>query len=115
MKFVFKNMERSEFIERKVSNKIESFQEKFPSLKLSEIICTIKASKSSPQKTSEKFRVKLKINTGKYSGLILEKTSNLFHKALTEVTDGIHERLRRFDGKKLKQKRQLASLKTLNS
>jgi ribosome-associated translation inhibitor RaiA len=96
---VFKNLEKSELAKEAVEAQIDGVKDRFPKLSDSKMVVTLSMDNSPRQAGPDLFRVKLRIERGVYHGVIMEKTApNLYH-ALSELGDGLLERLNRHSDK----------------
>lgn len=100
MKIVFRNLKKSELVTKAVKERLDTLLEKFPSMKSSNIVCTLDMDNSPVQVGRDVFRVKIKFKSGQYKGIVLEKEAITFYQALAEVVESLHERLRRADEKR---------------
>lgn len=91
----FKNLEKSELAREAARDRIEVLVDKFPDLKICKMQVTIEMENSPSQAGLDRFKVKLHIAKGRYSGIIVEKANSNFYVALAEVVDHMLEALNR--------------------
>lgn len=113
IKVVFNNLERSELAKEAVEEKLQEVITRFPDLAASTLHVNLGMENSPTQKGPDLFRVKVRIERGKYQGVILEKKSTSLYTALADVAEHLLERLNRAGDKvRVKarnQERKLAS------
>lgn len=107
----FKNLNKSELLTQNVHDRVRPLEEKFNDLKESLIHVTLEMENSPLQAGPDLFKVKLHISSGRFAGIIVEKSDANLHVALAEVVDHMLEVLNRFGDrervKKIKQARKL--------
>ncbi|NBX67853.1 MAG: hypothetical protein EBR01_02675 [Proteobacteria bacterium] len=99
LKVIFKGLDRSELAREAAENKLEEVMSRFPELQQSTLAVTLGMENSSRQAGADVFTVKLRIETGKYRGVILEKSAPNLYSALGAVAEHLLERLNRFSDK----------------
>lgn len=108
----FKNLENSQLAKDAVLEKMETVLEKFPELAKSKCYFTLEMENSPRQSGPDVFKTKLRVQGGKYDGLILEKDALSLYVALADLAEHILERLNRMGDKtrvkERHQERQLA-------
>lgn len=107
----FKNLNKSELLTQSVEDRVRPLEEKFNDLQESLIHVTLEMENSPLQAGPDLFKVKLHISSGRFAGIIVEKSDANLHVALAEVVDHMLEVLNRFGDrervKKIKQARKL--------
>ena len=99
IKVVFNNLERSTLAKEAVEEKLEQVIARFPDLATSTFHVNLAMENSPSQKGPDLFRVKVRIERGKYQGVLLEKKSTNLYTALADVAERLLERLNRFGDK----------------
>lgn len=106
MKITFKNLEKSELAVEAIKERFFPLPEKFPNLRSTDIYVTINMDNSPTQGGLDVFGVTARINRGSYKGVAMTKSAPTLYLALAELIESIHERLKRFDEKDRKLKRE---------
>lgn len=96
IKFIYKNLDRSELAQEVVSERLGTIVEKFPDLQKSRIHVTLEMQNSPSQTGPDVFLVKAHLNGGRYQGLRVEKSANSLYIALADVAEHMLELLNRF-------------------
>lgn len=109
MKIVFRNMEKSDFVQNTTVDRMVSVFERFPDLSSNQVILTV-SMENSPQKPGpDSYTVKFHCKDGRYKGVMLQKSATNVYVALADLIDHLLERLNRFGDKErvknLKRKR----------
>lgn len=97
---VFKDLERSELAKNIATDCVDRVLEKFPDLQGSRISMTLSMQNSPVQAGPDLFTVKFNCVSGKYKGVILERSDSNLYKAMALLSNGLLERLNRFGDKK---------------
>jgi ribosome-associated translation inhibitor RaiA len=92
----FRNMEKSDFVETAVYERIEPVLGKFPVLEESGVQVTLEMENSPVQAGPDLFTVRLRIAGGRYDGVAIKKANSNVYVALAEVADHMLEKLNRF-------------------
>ncbi len=107
IRILFKNLKHSELAKRIVEDRIEQVFSRFPDLVRSRVTVTLSMENSPSQPGPDRFHVKLRINGGRYNGIILEKDAANLYLALAEVDEHLLERLNRFgDKQRIRERKQ---------
>ncbi len=106
----FKNLEKSEMAQDVVNERFESLLEKFPDLRLGDLRVTLEMENSPIQAGPDYFNVKVRITSGRYRGIIVEKGQPNLYTALAEVIDLMLEKLNRY-GDRMRVKERNAARK----
>lgn len=116
LKIVFRNLEKSELAKEMVQERLVGIVERFPDLSRGQLNVTLGMENSPRQAGPDLFTVKLRVSSGAYGGLLLEKSATNLYSALAELSEHLLERLNRFgDRKRVKaRKRARKQLSTLN-
>lgn len=96
---VFKDLEKSELAKDATYNRMQDAMERFPDLERSRITITLSMENSPTQAGPDLFKVKFQCKSGKYNGVILERSAPTLYKALADVSESLLERLNRFGDK----------------
>lgn len=96
IRIVFKNLDRSEFLQKASLERMESLLEKFPDLRDSQLQVTIEMENSPLQAGPDQFTVKLRVSGGRYSGVTVSKSEPDPYVALAELSEHMLEKLNRF-------------------
>ena len=101
----FKNLRKSELVKEAILDRLEDDLIRFPDLNDCRVFVTVSMDNSPEQAGPDLFRVKLRITSGRYKGIILEKSGINFYLALAEMNESLLERLNRFVEKKRVKRR----------
>lgn len=108
---LFKDLEKSELAKQVTVDRFQDSIARFPDLENCRIIVTLSMENSPTQAGPDIFTVKFRCQTGRYKGVILERSASSLYIALAEVSDLLLERLNRFGDKervkKIKQARRV--------
>ncbi|MCB0418489.1 MAG: hypothetical protein KDD39_12630 [Bdellovibrionales bacterium] len=99
MKVNFKNLRKSELIRETIESRLKDDFERFPELRPDLVEVTVSMENSPYQAGPDVFGVKLRVVKGRYRGVILQKKSTSFYRALGKLNRGLVERLNRASGK----------------
>ncbi|MCB0419496.1 MAG: hypothetical protein KDD61_00770 [Bdellovibrionales bacterium] len=100
IRIIFKDLEKSELAKRVADDSMNDLFNKFPDLKTSYISLTLSMQNSPTQAGPDLFTVKFNCRSGKYRGAIMQKSAPNLYKALSDLSDGLLEKLNRFGDKK---------------
>lgn len=95
IKVVFSNLEKSELAKEAVHERMSTVIEKFPDVDRRGLTVTLSMDNSPVQAGPDLFRVRVQFSSGKYGGIMLEKSASNMYVALASVVDRMHERLNR--------------------
>jgi ribosome-associated translation inhibitor RaiA len=99
IKVNFKNLEKSSLAVEAAEERLGELVERFPVLNGSELQVTLSMENSPRQAGPDLFGVKVRIQGGRYHGVILEKKAASLYVALADVSEHLLERLNRFGDK----------------
>jgi len=99
VRVIFKAFDRSQLAQEAVETKIEEVATRFPDLQKSKISVSLGMENSPRQTGRDVFTVKVRVETGKYRGVILEKSAPNLYVALGDVAEHMLERLNRYSDK----------------
>lgn len=99
IRIVFKNLDKSELAREAVETKFQEVMNRFPELRKERVVVTIGMENSPRQAGADVFTVKVRVETGKYKGLILHKGAPNLYLALGDVSEHLLERLNRLGDK----------------
>ncbi len=94
-----KDLEKSELAKKIAMDSVNAVIEKFPDLEGSRISITLSMQNSPLQAGPDVFTVKFNCGSGKYKGVILERSASNLYKAMALLSNGLLERLNRFGDK----------------
>ena len=100
MKINFKNLEKSELAREAVHERFAGFFVKFPELSANEIQVTLEMENSPHHAGPDLFNVKVHIQKGKYSGVVVKKSRTNLYEALADVCEHLLESLNRHGDRK---------------
>lgn len=103
IKVKFKNLEKSDALKDVVLSRVGSLVSKFKLLEKSNIQVTLEMENSPQQAGLDQFNVKIQIQSGKYAGVIVEKSHSNAYSALADAIDHMLEGLNR-QGDKMRVK-----------
>ncbi|MCB0355824.1 MAG: hypothetical protein KDD40_02395 [Bdellovibrionales bacterium] len=115
IKVIFKDLEKSELAKSVAEESMNDLVDKFPDLKNSHISLTLSMQNSPTQAGPDLFTVKFYCKTGRYRGVIMQRSAPNLYKALSELSNSLLERLNRFGDKKRVKKIKRARLDRLKS
>jgi len=118
IRITFKNLERSELAREAVEERLQQVIERFPELSQSRIQVSLCMDNSPQQSGPDLFRVKVRIEKGKFDGVILEKSASNLYLALAQVSEYLLERLNRAGDKvrvKVRTQERKAQLRMVQS
>lgn len=95
----FKNLETSQLAKDAVHEKMEHVLDQFPELSRSKCFVTLEMENSPRQSGPDVFKTKLRVQGGKFDGLILEKQALSLYIALADLSEHLLERLNRMGDK----------------
>jgi ribosome-associated translation inhibitor RaiA len=95
VKITFNNLEKSELAREAVEEKLQEVIERFPDLAQAQVYINLAMDNSPRQKGPDLFRVKARIQRGKYDGVILEKEAPSLYTALADLSAHLLARLNR--------------------
>lgn len=111
IKIAFKNLEKSELAKDITLERLNDAIIRFPDLEKCKIRVTLAMENSPQQAGPDVFKVKFQCQSGKYDGVIIERSASTIYIALAELADNLLERLNRFGDKervrKIKQARKV--------
>lgn len=114
VKVTFKNLEKSYLAIEAAEEKLTEVVDRFPDLKDSQVNVTLSMENSPRQAGPDLFGVKVRIQGGRYHGVIIEKKASSLYVALADLVDHLLERLNRFSDKfRVKSRSQERRLATL--
>jgi ribosome-associated translation inhibitor RaiA len=93
MKFVFKNINRSEFIKEVAQDRVTDLLNKYPDLGNHELSVTFSMDNSPRQKGPDSFAVKILMRGRKFKNLILEKRDSNLYGALAKALGSLSEKI----------------------
>jgi len=99
IRIVFKNLDESELAREAVEAKLQAAMDRFPDLRASKVVVTLGMDNSPRQAGADVFRVKIRIETGRYKVVILEKSAPNLYVALGDISEHLLERLNRLGDK----------------
>lgn len=102
---VFQNLEKSEFVEEIVHERIESVLEKFPQTQNGNATVYVSMENSHHQAGPDFFKVKLMLKGLKMKPIILAKHSKNLYEATAQVVDSLFESFHRHSEKLLTNRR----------
>ena len=108
IKILFKDLERSELAKETVFERMADVIQRFPDLELSKVTITLSMQNSPTQSGPDLFTVKFRCQSGRFKGVIMERSSTTLYKALADLSEGLLERLNRFGDKERVRKIQQA-------
>ena len=107
----FKNLQRSDFTETAVLDRILAVITKFPGLEEGRIRITLEMLNGPEQPGPDRFAIRMQVLSGRYRGVRLEKSAENLHIALAELVDHALERLNRFgDRNRVKDRRKARAM-----
>ncbi len=109
VKIIFKDLEKSELAKQAALDRFQDAVNRFPDLKNCRSSITLSVENSPIQAGPDAFTVKFRCQSGKYKGVILERSAPNLYIALADFSEYLLERLNRFGDKervkKIKQAR----------
>lgn len=99
IKIVFKDLEKSELAKQVALDRLQDAIVRFPDLEKCRVSVTLSMENSPTQAGPDVFTVKFRCQSGKYKGVILERSASTLYIALAEVSECLLERLNRFGDK----------------
>lgn len=99
IKIIFKDLEKSELAREATEERLLSVTDRFPNLKGERITLTLSMQNSPTQAGPDRFSVKFHCRSGRYKGVILERSAPSLYKALADLEESLLERLNRFGDK----------------
>lgn len=108
IRVVFKDMEKSELANQIVNDRLGEVLGRFPDALNSRVVVTLSMENSPEKAGPDLFRVKLRMERGRYSGILLEKAAPSLYVALADICEGLLERLNRFGDRTRVTERQYA-------
>lgn len=93
MKFVFKNINRSEFVKVVATDRVTELLNKYPELKNHDVSMTFSMDNSPRQKGPDSFAVKILMRGKKIKNLILEKRDTNLYGALAKALASLSEKM----------------------
>lgn len=99
IRIVFKNLHKSELAREAVEAKLEEAMDRFPDLRASRVVVTLSMDNSPRQTGADVFRVLMRVENGKYKGVIIEKSAPNLYVALGDISEHLLERLNRLGDK----------------
>ena len=98
IKIVFKDLEKSELAKQVALDRLQDAIVRFPDLEKCRVSVTLSMENSPTQAGPDVFTVKFRCQSGKYKGVILERSASTLYIALAEVSECLLE-LNRFGDK----------------
>lgn len=95
-KIVFKNLERSELAVQLTEERLEEALARFPETRESKVTVTLSRENSPQQAGPDLFRVNVRLEGGRYGGIVIDKAASSLYVALAEICESLLERLNRF-------------------
>lgn len=96
IQIVFKHMQKSDLAKEATLDRIESIVDRFPDLEESRIFVTLSMENSPIKPGPDLFRVKVRVEGGRYRGVTMEKAASNLYVALADVVEHLQEKLNRF-------------------
>ncbi|MCB0390894.1 MAG: hypothetical protein KDD58_06380 [Bdellovibrionales bacterium] len=97
---IFKDLEKSELAKNAAEEYLSEVVQKFPDLNGSHYTLTLSMQNSPLQAGPDLFTAKFYCKSGKYKGVIMQRSSSNLYKALSDLSNSMLERLNRFGDKK---------------
>lgn len=93
---VFRNMEKSELAVQLVKDRLDEVLDRFPDTSSCRVVATLSSENSPRQAGPDLFRVNVRLERGRFAGVVLEKAAPSLYIALADICEGLLERLNRF-------------------
>lgn len=106
---IFRNFDRSEFVERVATDRIQEVLAKFPEFRASTSTITLYMDNSPVQAGPDLFGARLYVKAPRGRALIIEKSDLNMHMAIAKLSEALLERLHRFMDKERSVQRRRGS------
>ncbi|MEZ4750450.1 MAG: hypothetical protein R3B54_07425 [Bdellovibrionota bacterium] len=95
MKVNFKDLRPSELILETIEERLKDDFKRFPDLRSEAVEVTVSMENSPQQAGPDVFGIRFRVLKGRYKGIILQKKSQSFYRALGKLNKSLVERLNR--------------------